>query len=508
MKKQLLLLGALAVVMSASAADSEIISETPAGDLHPTVYGVSQRTYLISNGGFGSFENPGYTTSMVVDGSDIYVRNMIREYAGMDSWVKGTVVSDGLVEFQFPQPVVMTGGETYYASMMVPVDAEGGVVNLVPAEDDNVLRMSWNGSELVQIMPETASSSQYNGLIGLVDAAGSFKSYGETGVSYKIWDEQPAAPSSDVQLKDYTATYMTQWNDLRMRRMQVGIDGTDAWIQGLNQEIPEAWVKGTVAADGSITLPSGQFMGIVYDYFTFFYGADNQGIQAGKEYKWTDEAVLTPTEDGYAAAGAMMINLGNTRPWFGFGIAEFELKEIVPGSQTPSDPIIVDPWQYTEEDGAGIVDFILMPEDTDGQALNINNLYYRVYFDGELQTFLPDDYFIDEPMTDIPASYNNDFTFINLPEDGYTMVLFFRPLEKVGIQAVYKVDGVETVSGISEYTFVSDGCGDAEISRAEVVATDYFTLTGIRVENPSGLCIKRVTRADGSVEAHKVNVVR
>lgn len=149
-----------------------------------------------------------------------------------------------------------------------------------------------------------------------------------------------------------------------------------------------------------------------------------------------------------------------------------------------------------------------MPEDTDGQALNINNLYYRVYFDGELQTFLPDDYFIDEPMTDIPASYNNDFTFINLPEDGYTMVLFFRPLEKVGIQAVYKVDGVETVSGISEYTFVSDGCGDAEISRAEVVATDYFTLTGIRVENPSGLCIKRVTRADGSVEAHKVNVVR
>ena len=71
MKKQLLLLGALAVVMSASAADSEIISETPAGDLHPTVYGVSQRTYLISNGGFGSFENPGYVTSMGGGGFDI-----------------------------------------------------------------------------------------------------------------------------------------------------------------------------------------------------------------------------------------------------------------------------------------------------------------------------------------------------------------------------------------------------------------------------------------------------
>ncbi len=54
MKKILSYLLTLVAVLSAQA-QTGIISSTPAGTLYPTVYGGSEKTYLLSQGGFGSF---------------------------------------------------------------------------------------------------------------------------------------------------------------------------------------------------------------------------------------------------------------------------------------------------------------------------------------------------------------------------------------------------------------------------------------------------------------------
>ena len=49
--------------------------------------------------------------------------------------------------------------------------------------------------------------------------------------------------------------------------LQIGINGQDVYIQGISYNLPEAWVKGTLSADGkTITIPSPQYYGAVeYD---------------------------------------------------------------------------------------------------------------------------------------------------------------------------------------------------------------------------------------------------
>ncbi len=49
--------------------------------------------------------------------------------------------------------------------------------------------------------------------------------------------------------------------------VNVGIDGSDVYIQGLVSELPDSWMKGSFTEDGSqLIIPSGQYMGVHPDY--------------------------------------------------------------------------------------------------------------------------------------------------------------------------------------------------------------------------------------------------
>lgn len=501
MKKQLLALGALAISMASYAADSEIISSTPEGTLHPYVYGASEMSFLTSGGGFGSFQNQGYCTSIVVNGDEIYVYNLIREYPGMDSWVKGTVNAEGVAEFTFPQDVALNGEQPLHVSMVKASGAAGSIV-LGEATDDNVLRMTWDGTELVQILPD--GGGRYDGMVGLFNAEGEFRSYGEIGLSYKVWNEEALTAPGDLELSEYHFAYNDQWNDPAYSFIYLGTDGNEAWIQGLCKYLPGAWVKGSVDADGNITIPSAQYLGIYNDYFIFFYGADNAGATGGKEYVWKDNAMLIPDANGgYTAATDMMINLGYTRPWFGYGMHDITMSEIAQGDRVPETPEWFEP-EWDDSEGMGVGDFIMLPQDTDGQALNTSNLYFRLYFNGLLV----------EMETENEGEYTSDFRYgvdndmIMYIGDHIHFVLFFEPLKSIGVQAVYKTGYSEQCSPVATYNFPTDGICDSVTANSEIVSTEYFNLMGARISQPSGLCIRRDIRADGTVESRKVNVIR
>ena len=58
--------------------------------------------------------------------------------------------------------------------------------------------------------------------------------------------------------------------------VQIGIDGTDMYIQGLGLDfVPDAWVKGTIDGE-TVTFPAGQFMGTYSSYYgdydVYFFG--------------------------------------------------------------------------------------------------------------------------------------------------------------------------------------------------------------------------------------------
>lgn len=81
-----------------------------------------------------------------------------------------------------------------------------------------------------------------------------------------------------VQPKDYTlrAVFsvkddaLDQYTDKNQEKVaKIAINGSDIYVAGLSYFYPEAYVKGTLASDGTATFPSGQFVGA--DLFSEVY---------------------------------------------------------------------------------------------------------------------------------------------------------------------------------------------------------------------------------------------
>ena len=60
-------------------------------------------------------------------------------------------------------------------------------------------------------------------------------------------DEEP----SDMEFKPYS------------NQVLVGFDGDDLYIQGISEDLPEAWVKATKNEDGKYVIPANQYMGTI-----------------------------------------------------------------------------------------------------------------------------------------------------------------------------------------------------------------------------------------------------
>lgn len=501
MKKFLSYLLTLVVVFSAQA-QSGIITSTPTGTLYPTVYGGSGKTYLLSQGGFGSFaDNYGYCSSIVIDGDDMYIHNVIREYPGIDSWVKGQFTEDGVVEFEFPQPVAVdpNTGTTLYASM-VKAGIKEGIIALVPDTESPCLKLKSNETrdKFSQIMPSVSDDDirgEYLGMIGLVDAEGTFMSYAEQNVSYEIWNKLPEIPSADIATLSYTGEYKDNWNDTFKRLVKIGIEGKDAWIRGLCDALPEAWIKGSVREDGSIVLDSKQYLGVANDYLYFMSGVEKD---ASGSYSIVPSVELKPVEGGYEAAGSMVFNLGCNRVFLGIMLQDLKLSLVVDSDPIPVNPEFGDP-EWDANDGMGVADVLILPESVDGQALDPENLFYRVFFDGELAALEYDDN--DNPITDL--KYGKESDLILFMYDWH-FIIFFEPLKSIGVQSVYKVGDKEYCSDIVTYEFQSSEVSDISGEAKDVVSEYYYSMDGTQLANPTGICIRKVIYSDGSASVSKI----
>lgn len=494
MKKFLLFSAILGFATAANAVETDIIKTTPEGTLYPEVYGTSASTYLITQGGFGSFsDNDGYCTSIVINGSDVYVHNIIRECSELNSWVKGSIVSDGIVEFDFPQPVATKlNGETLYISMM-KASVNGLTTTLIPNTENPKLRMSWDGTKLTQIIPESDTPSRFDGMIGLVTEDGKFQSYGERDVTYTIWSEKTSAPSESLSTTAYTASYNNEWNETFSRRVELGIDGSTAWLKGLSELLPQAWIKGSVNPDGSITFASEQYLGIYENYFIFFYGAEDKSTSTAKKYDWLDNVTITKNGNEWQASSEMIINIGKGHPWFGNGIANLKLTEIAALDPIPAAPEWGEP-EWDEGDGMGVGDFMIPSVDINGQALDVTKLYYRLFFNGELA-----------PGDELRL-FGTEYDDIMYIGDNWHFSLFFEPLKSIGVQSVYKDGDKEYTSDIITYTFAGSGIDGIVSEQSEAAFVEYYNLAGMRMSEPQGLCIRRTVYADGKVKAEKLYV--
>ena len=123
------------------------------------------------------------------------------------------------------------------------------------------------------------------------------------------------------------------------------------------------------------------------------------------------------------------------------------------------------------------------------QPIGGSNGFTACFYDNDVE--VDEDYWarkgdpIFTAMTELPAGVN-------------TLKFFY---EQMGDGKWYDEDRLEIYSlGVT-----LSQSGIETVSADNVVSTEYFTLSGIRVNDPSnGIYIKRVTKADGTVEARKV----
>ena len=269
------------------------------------------------------------------------------------------------------------------------------------------------------------------------------------------------------------------------KTVQVGFNGSEIYIQGINPFLPEAWVKGTVGLDGSVTIPTGQYFGSIGSTAMYLVGYGSEGIS---------DMTFTYTDAGMYTANYLMLNL-NTTTDVNFYTYYYQVMLLKPsaGPATPVNPEITY-FGYDEEYSQYVLSADITPLGTGSEILNGDDLYYKVYteIDGkqEVYTFKNSIFTrLDSDMTEIPYNFTDDWDIFA----GAAAIYFSEDaanFDKIGIQAIYKGGDEVHESEITWYT-IKDPTAIQGVSSAKAAEGRVFDLQGRAVKSPAkGLYIK------------------
>ena len=311
------------------------------------------------------------------------------------------------------------------------------------------------------------------------------------------------------------------------------------YIQGLGDSsyidnfVIRADVKGN-----KVSIPQDQYIGV--------FSWDNEmavtkcGYQDGRDIIFAGENVsfdfnmdadkhtLTPVDpDLYLCFAYMMVvdqNTGQNGIIYTFYFKNFSIiyQDSYPG--VPMNPRNL--W-YDDSDfsafGYNSIRFEMLSYSTEGKVILTGDLYYSIYIDGELEVFeyqpgtevgeYSKYYLLPEPTSEVPFLFTNDNEFYIWDEIERSVGFYYEGVTTVGVQAIYYCDGKKTASDIvtlnvetGEITNIPAGVESIVID-SEVVKTEYYDLSGRRVENPShGIFVKRSVLANGKTITRKIAV--
>ena len=522
---------ALATPLTASAAETidisadKVVYELPAG--------VEGKSYLhegtlFRKWGSDAIKTESITASLstVAEGSDgkVYISHAVGGTSA--GYMVGTRDGDK-VTVKFPQ--VLQCGDSYMAVMRLePTTIE------VPGydEEDPVMSVpSYKIYEGPQEIVYTIEDGRYvqapNTNIGFVQADGSWGGYGEYGQTFSPFNNELVVVPEDAERFNVAIRYDND-TDLKgepyvYELMKGARKGSEVYIQGLSNQYPDSWVKGTVNGD-RITFENGQFLGIGgYSTEYFCTGYDTPEFVPG--YNTWDHVytVTTSLELAYDAQSGVISALGENDCMFVNGAQSvYSYGRVFKAMTFTPQPDNIDPTPIMPLFKKGVntwdngmdpfLTFQLRPLNIYGQLLDTNNLSFEIEVEGAPYVFTSWDYWMDEDMTIIP--WNFDGPFIQVLDNGWTNIEFQEPyLRQLKIKAVYRMgdeliyslpqspdkpEAQDPVSGVT-VTEVS------EVSDSPVLATEYYDLKGNRVDNPAkGFYILRNIHQNGAVSHTKV----
>lgn len=486
---------------ASSTMPTEMITAQPAGTLYKNLY-------RSAKGIFGSLKS-GYTmdgyTGDIVMGDDgcLYLKDPLSSLV-TNTWLKSEKVEGDVVVFKLPQKInEQINGytremESYYLQAMHPsADSSTCVVG-----DVNEVRFSWKDGKLTRLDPEV--------IMGLTMEDGTWAYYGDKESTLFTLDDKSASPQHPEQASRYWIWYKGDGGLNSYKYIDVVKENNNVFVKDLDDNVVDGWAKGTIDGDKltfgkqylgidtagtfhaylwpvSIKAAPDDLYGIIYDYTP----------TEATSYNWHADSGKFDTEEG------LVINTGRNQIATRTTFYRSKFGPLEDKAVRPSNPVLTGYNGFAY--GYGELNFTLPVTDVNGDVMNDENLYYRLYLDDTPYEFSPSDHQnLQKSMTDVPFLFSDNYDF-KANGESHTVVWYTTDFTRFGIQAVYKSGGQDNVSDIVYFTDPS-GINKTTAGNTEEIKDVTFTdLSGREVMKPShGLYVKRVTYADGTVKSTKI----
>ena len=275
---------------------NDIITEVPA-TAEVKVYQRSGKYHAYANGIYSVADQTG-TAQVAFDGDDVYILSPVAG-TGYSAWVKGT--KDGNT-ITVPLGQFMTYSESYgYGLYLTLADVTATETSFTGVNDTEATEITYtidgdnivlNGTSATRVLTLAWSDDE------------TVYMYGSAGGEYETVLSPYEAPSvvtlpEGLTPKEYPLSATLNGSTAITGTAYVAVDGDDVYFQGIDQNMPEAWVKGTKSGS-DITVPI-TYLGIGDDGPHYFGGYSSGNFV---------DATISYTADGdfYTGNGSIIIN--------------------------------------------------------------------------------------------------------------------------------------------------------------------------------------------------------
>lgn len=448
------------------------------------------------------------------DNGDAYIYNPFSR-KNTSTYIVGKVDGDK-IRVPLPQPIFQEADWqnpdnmlTYYIrTVNVEVD-ENGYITSSLADDTEVTFSISDGKISLDLsyepQPNEEGISPYpSKVLAYTTSDGIWANYGDCWQDYKPFNGKLTEAPANLSTRQWAMT----WGE-DGRFVNVGFDGDDVYIQGYEPSFPEAWIKGKRDGDNFV-FPSNQYLGELTDYhYIMFFGAIAN--EAEDMLYLTDDITFSYDEQSRVMScrpdGAIVSNAAEDKIfWYAYYESPRFCLQPDDMSQVPPVPRFWGYSDYLVDYGYANFSFYLDFTTDEGYILNTDNMYYEVEFDGLVETFTPEDYYMTEEISMVP--YNFSEGSITSQGAYHNLTFYSIGLESLGVRQYNIHDGQTYVSPTMTYYIQSGdivtGIEDVSAPR-ELTDVRWFSLSGNEVAAPgNGLFIRVSTYADGTKESHKV----
>ena len=415
----------------------EELVELPEG-LESVAYNVALGTFYHYYGGWQDYTDE-MSVKVAVDGSDIYIQGLA--YYCPEGWIKGTL-SNGIATFengQFVGNITLSG--TPYDVFMVGSQNGSDVASTIEFGYDEKTNTLTSHTYYVT---ESLNKTNMDNLTGYwVKPVFSLSPLelvtAPEGLEASEWLFKAQAYYEDGDL--YDAAYTNP--------VFVGFDGNDVYVQGISEDMPDAWIKGTLE-NGKVTFAVRQYLGTAYTYYGdypyFFTGYGEDGMEDVVMTLDADKTTLT-----LETPQSVLINgtLSELDVYLDF--RDVVITKIPDVAAVPAQPEITG---ATLTGSYPNIKVDIPRTDEDGNPILSSKLSYQYYYDIDHEVNpvkLTTDLYtkLDEDMTEIPYLFTDHYDVYNYM---FYLNMDFSKWNKIGIQSIYRGGDKENKSEIFWYT--------------------------------------------------------